>query len=144
MNHFRFLAIGTLLTFGLLCPAQQTTAGHPSAVNGQPAAQAPGSNVDQHLKALSEKLDLSLDQQAEIRPILQHMLDARQKLMQDSSLSNEAREQKHKALHEKAVKQARQFLNDDQKKKLDQLEQERDAQMHGNGTGTAPLPAPEK
>jgi hypothetical protein len=52
------------------------------------------------------------------------MLDARQKVMQDGRLSAEAREEKQKALHDKADKQVRKFLNDDQKKKLDQLEQE--------------------
>jgi hypothetical protein len=52
------------------------------------------------------------------------MFDARQRLAQDNSLSNEAREAKERTLHEKASKQARKFLNDDQKKKLDQLEQE--------------------
>ncbi len=69
---------------------------------------------------LSEELGLSVGQQAEIRPILQQMMDARQKVMQDESLSSEAREQKQKALHEKADKQARKFLNDERKKKLDQ------------------------
>lgn len=44
--------------------------------------------------------------------------------MQDSSLSDEAREEKQKGLHDKADKQVRRFLNEEQKKKLDQLEQE--------------------
>jgi hypothetical protein len=127
MNHFRLLAIGTMLTFALISPAQQTSP-KPGDTGkqhqGQPVEQNAASNADQHLKMLSEKLSLSVDQQAKIRPILQQMMDARQKLMQDSSLSTEAREEKEKTLHEKASKQARKYLNDDQKQKLDQLEQE--------------------
>jgi hypothetical protein len=52
------------------------------------------------------------------------MMDERQQLMQDNSLSNEAREEKQKTLHQNADKEARKFLNDDQKKKLDELEQQ--------------------
>ena len=44
--------------------------------------------------------------------------------MQDSSLSNEERQQKQKDLHDKADKRVRKFLNEEQKRKLDQLEQE--------------------
>jgi hypothetical protein len=142
MNHFRLLAIG-ILTSALFSPAQQTTAAPDNQQHGQPVAQNAPSAVDQHLKILSEKLDLSADQQAEIRPILQQMIDARQKLMEDNSLSKEAREDKQRTLHEKADKQARKFLNDDQKKKLDQLEQEGPPEMHGNVNGTtSPAPKP--
>jgi hypothetical protein len=90
----------------------------------QPAAQTGATDVDQHLSMLSQKLDLTADQQAKVRPILQQMLDARQKVMQDNSLSQETREQKEKALHENAVKQIDKFLNADQKKKLAELEQQ--------------------
>jgi protein CpxP len=126
MNHFRLFVIQTMLMFALISMAQQT-ASTPAAADkqerGQPVAQS-ADPVDQHLRLLSEKLGLSIDQQAKIRPILQQMFDTRQKLTQDNSLSNEAREEKERTLHEKASKQARKFLNDDQKKKLDQLEQE--------------------
>lgn len=120
MNHFRLLATGTILMFALICPAQQTPARPADPANPQHEQSA----VDGHLRALSERLDLSADQQAEIRPILQQMLAAREKLMQDSSLSNEARQERRKTLHDKADKQVRKFLNEEQQRKLDQLEQE--------------------
>ena len=120
MNHFRLLATGTMLMFALICPAQQT-----AATSADPGEQRhEQSAADAHLRALSEKLDLSADQQLKIRPILQQMLSAREKLMQDSSLSSEARQQKQKTLHDKADKQVRKFLSEEQKRKLDQLEQE--------------------
>lgn len=120
MTHFRLLATGTIVMFALICAAQQMPAG--SADPGK--QQQEQSAADAHLRALSERLDLSADQQVKIRPILQQMLSAREKLMQDSSLSNEERQQKQETLHDKADKQVRKFLNEEQKRKLDQLEQE--------------------
>jgi hypothetical protein len=134
MNHTRLLATGTTLMFALICPAQQTAAPDP----GKP--QHEQSAVDGHLRALSERLDLSAAQQAEIRPILQQMLAARQKVMQDGSLSNEARQEKQKTLHDNADRQVRKFLNDDQKKKLDQLEQEPHPEMHRDANGATSSP----
>ncbi len=126
MNHFRLLATGTMLMFALICPAQQTAGGPADPGKHEQSA------ADAHLKALSERLDLSADQQVKIKPILEQMLARREKIRQDGSLSNEARQEKQKALHEKADKQLRQFLNEEQKRKLDQLEQEPHPGMHGN------------
>jgi len=41
---------------------------------------------------------------------------------------------------EKADKRIREILNDDQKKKLDQLEQEPHPELHGNLNGATPPP----
>lgn len=120
MKHFRLLGTGMTLMFALICAAQQTSA-RPAQPDQQKHEQ---SAVEGHLRGLSDRLGLSADQQAEIRPILQQMLTAREKVMQDSSLSNEERQQKQKDLHDKADKRVRKFLNEEQKRKLDQLEQE--------------------
>lgn len=126
MNQFRILAIATTLMFALSSPAQQSASGAAGTDKqyGQPPAENTASAADQHLKMLTEKLTLSADQQSKIRPIIQRMLDARQKVMQDNSLSDDARQEELKAVHDKADKKARKFLNEDQKNKLDQLEQE--------------------
>jgi len=44
------------------------------------------------------------------------------------------------ACHEKADKKIREILNDDQKKKLDQLEQEPHPELHGSLNGATPPP----
>lgn len=127
MKRFRLLAISTMLIVVLTVFGQQTAKAAGTTNNdehSQPAAQSSAAKVDEHLKFLSEKLDLTADQQAKMRPILEQMFDDRQKVVQDTSLSSEAREEKEKALHEKADKQARKFLSDDQKKKLDELERQ--------------------
>jgi hypothetical protein len=47
--------------------------------------------VEVQLKVLIEKLDLTGDQQARIRPILQELHDATEKIVQDKSLAREER-----------------------------------------------------
>ena len=127
MNHFRLLVTGPLLMFALICPAQQTPGGPTDTGKQHEQSAAEG-----HLRILSERLDLSADQQAKIKPILEQMLAGREKIRQDGSLSNEARQEKQKNLQEKADKQVRKFLNEEQKRKLDQLEQEPHPGMHGS------------
>ena len=121
MNHIRLLAIGTTLMFALTTVAQQTT---------RPGGGVP--TVQGHLKVLTEKLALTSDQQTKIKPILQELHDATQKLEQDESMSREERMGKVRASREKADKKIREILNDEQKKKLDQLEQQPHPELHGN------------
>jgi Spy/CpxP family protein refolding chaperone len=138
MNRFRLFSIGTLLIVALAAPAQQTAAGPGSTDKDEHSAQSGVPSVEQHLKLLTEKLDLTVDQQASVKPILQEMQDGTQKLMQDQSLTREERLEKVKPLRMKADKQIREVLNDDQKKRLDQLEQEAHPELHGNLNGSTP------
>jgi hypothetical protein len=88
---------------------------------------------------LSEKLDLTADQQAKARPILQQMQDSSRKLEDDTTLTPEQREAAMHPIFMKADQQLREFLTDDQKKKLDDLE----SQMHGphdHPGGNSPAP----
>jgi Spy/CpxP family protein refolding chaperone len=130
MNRFRCLALGILLTLSMLASSQQTAAG-PDKGHGE---VGPATDLDQHMQMLTERLNLTADQQTEIKPILKRFLDDRQKYMQDQSLSKEERDAKISALHAKADKQARTILSDEQKKKLDELE----IQSHGAATGKEP------
>jgi Spy/CpxP family protein refolding chaperone len=131
MNRIRSLAIATMLIFALTTVAQQTTAGGP-ANGGVPT-------VEGQLKVLTQKLDLTGDQQAKIKPILQDLHDGTQKIVQDDSLSRDERLARVRPLRYEADKKIREVLNDDQKKKLDQYEQGPHSEMHGNLTG-APQP----
>jgi Spy/CpxP family protein refolding chaperone len=133
MNRIRLLAIGAMLMFAFATAAQQSTPGG-DAHGGSGGAPT----VEKHLKVLSEKLDLTVEQQTKTKPVLQEMQDATQKLIQDESMSREERLGKVRACREKADKKLREILNDDQKKKLDQLEQEPHPEMHENLNGTTP------
>jgi Spy/CpxP family protein refolding chaperone len=139
MNRIRFLVIGTMLTLAFTTVAQQAATQPDRPVPDRRAKDGHGQGthdgvptVEGHLKLLTEKLALTGDQQAKIKPILQELHDATQKLMQDESMSREERLDNVRACRYKADKQIREILNDDQKKKLDQLEQEPHSELHGN------------
>jgi Spy/CpxP family protein refolding chaperone len=112
MNRNRLLAIATALALALPAIAQE------SAI--PPAHHLP--TVDQHLKVLSEKLNLTADQQEKARPILKEMQDAMQKVMNDKSLTPEQMHEQMRPARAKADKEMREFLTDEQKKTLDELE----------------------
>jgi Spy/CpxP family protein refolding chaperone len=114
--------------FALTTVAQQTATSsdaHAARDGGVPT-------VEKHLKLLTEKLDLTGDQQAKIKPILQELHDTTQKLMRDERMSREERLDKVKPSREKADKKISEILNNDQQKKLDQLEQKPHSGLHGN------------
>ena len=140
---FCVLTIGTMLIVGLTAPAQQC-ATRPGVTDkdkhDQSVAQDDVPIVGQMLKVLTEKLDLTEDQQARITPILQKLRDTQRKLVADKSLSHEERLAKVRSQRYKADKQIRKILTDDQKKKLDQYSQGPHPEMHGNLSGATPPP----
>ncbi|HEY6765043.1 MAG TPA: hypothetical protein VI386_09740, partial [Candidatus Sulfotelmatobacter sp.] len=89
MNHFRLLAIGIIAMLALAVAAQNTATATKHG-DGMPTAE-------DHLRMLTERLDLTSDQQAKIKPILQEMQDATIKLKQDDSMSREERSEKMRA-----------------------------------------------
>lgn len=81
-------------------------------------------SADDLMKMLTERLSLSADQQAKIKPIVADMLKQMGALHQDESLSREEKMQKMRSLHDAARAKVRALLNDDQKKKFDEMQQE--------------------
>lgn len=132
MNRFRLVVTGTILMFALTTFAQQTT----TSSNAHDSMGG-GPTVEKQLTLLTEKLDLTADQQARTKNILQQLDETTQKIMQDESMSREERMDNVRASHHEADKELRAILNDDQKKKLDQFEQEPHPEFHGNPTTTA-------
>ena len=134
MNRIRLLAIGTMLVFALTTVAQQAT----TSADAKGASTATHTGVptaEVQLKFLAAKLDLTGDQQEKIKAILQELHDATVKLVQDESMTREERLSRVRDSHYAADKKIRAILNDDQKKKLDQLEQEPHPELHGAVSG---------
>jgi Spy/CpxP family protein refolding chaperone len=144
MNHFRLLVTEIMLMAALTASAQQI-ASRPvisdKDTQAQRRAQISVPTVEQHVKLLAERLTLTSDQQARIKPILQDLHDATQKFVQDESMSQEERLANVRASRNNADKKIREILNDEQKKKLDQLEQEPHPELHGNVNGGTSQPA---
>ncbi len=136
MNRFRLLAIGTMLLFALGTTAQQATTN--ASTKGPSAGEHAGVPTPEgQLTFLAAKLDLTTDQQQKIKPILQELHDATVKLVQAGNMSSEERQSKVGDLRCAADKKIRVILNDDQKKKLDQVEQEPHPELHGDVKGSS-------
>lgn len=131
MNRLRLLAAGTVLMFALSTVAQQAA----TSPDVHAVAVAP---VEQHLKVLSEKLALTAEQQDKARPILQEMHDGSQKLANDQGLTPDQRQASMSELFMKADKEMRVFLTDDQKKKLDEMEEQMPHGPQESPNGNAP------
>lgn len=135
---FRLPAIATMVLLAAITafPRQSANAGADQE-HTQAGAQNSVPSVEQHLKVLSEKLDLSTEQEDKIKPALQQLHETATTLMQDKSLSREERFQQLHAAREKADANIRQFLNDEQKSKLTALEHEPHSGLHGNGSSAS-------
>jgi Spy/CpxP family protein refolding chaperone len=95
-------------------------------------------NVADQVKDLTEKLTLTEDQQAKVKTILEDTRDQMQKLRSDESMSQEDKMAKGRALREASSGKIREVLTDDQKKKFDQMEQERRDRMRQRQGGGEP------
>ncbi len=136
MNRIRLLAIGSMLLIASAMLAQQ------NAQTGGPAkgaAQGGGlPDVGDQLKVLTQKLDLSVDQQPKVKTILQELHDASLRLMQNENISQDELLSKVRPLRMNADKKIREILTSDQKKKLDLYLQGPHSEMHGNLHGATP------
>jgi hypothetical protein len=122
-----------MLMFALTTVAQQATTsadGPTKGTSGGEHAGVPTAKVQ--LKFLAATLDLTGDQQEKIKPILQELHDRTVQLVQDENMSREERLGKVRDSRYTADKKLRATLSDDQKKKLDQVEQEPHPELHGN------------
>ncbi len=113
----RLAAVAVLLTFGLALMAQSEQApGPPQGRRGQ-MMQTPEERLDR----LSKDLNLTDDQKAKIKPILEKEADQRKALMEDQSTSREDRRAKFMELQQKTHEDIKAVLTPDQQKKLDEM-----------------------
>jgi protein CpxP len=137
------IALTGLLTFGIAGTAlAQDNSGQ------EPAAPPPGQNQgmqgprrmdpDRQLQHMTKELNLSADQQAQIKPILTDTDQKMQALWQDQSLSQQDRRAKMRAIHEDSRAKIEAVLNDEQKPKFEAMQQH---MRRGQG-GPPPQDAP--
>ena len=117
---------------------EQTPPAPPQA--GQPDQQsAPGMGghmghrhmptVDDQLKHMTKKLNLSDDQQAKLKPILEDQRKQMEGIRNDSSLSREDRFGKMREIRQSSDTQIKSVLNDDQQKNFDKMREEQANRM---------------
>lgn len=91
-------------------------------------------NVDEHMDMLAKRLNLTEDQKAKIRPILEQHLKNADAIRKDQSLSPEQKHAKMKASMDAAHAEIDPILNDEQKKELEQMMQSEGKGMHDHQT----------
>jgi len=86
-------------------------------------------NADDQLKHLTGKLNLSDDQQAKLKPILEDQHKQMQQIWSDNSLSRQDRFNRMRELRESTDTQIKSVLNEDQQKKFDEMREEQRSHM---------------
>jgi hypothetical protein len=98
-------------------PPQSTPQGQP----GQTPAQPVRPTIDDQVQMLTQDLGLNPEQQTKMRSILQEQHQQAMTIVEDGTLSREEKVQKIRALREATIDKTRAMLNDEQKKKLEEM-----------------------
>jgi periplasmic protein CpxP/Spy len=138
-NTLCTLALAGLLTLaGGAAIAQDNAAAAPQQGQGYGHH---GMNPEAQLQHLTKHLDLTAEQQAQIKPILENRDAQMKQLWQDQALSQQDRHAKMQAIHQDTNSKIEAVLNDTQKQKFAEM-QTRMQQEHARGGG-APAPQPQ-
>lgn len=86
-------------------------------------------SVDDQVKELTKELNLTDDQKAKVKSILEDQQKQMSSLREDSSLSPEDRRSKFQEIRQSSSQNVRATLNKDQQKKFDDLESKRKSRM---------------
>ena len=128
-------------------PASDQQSGQPS---GQPSEQPMGRHmggrgmmpsVDDQIKHLTKKLNLSADQQTKLKPILEDQRKQMDAIHNDSSLSREDRFSKMQTIRQSSDTEIKGVLNEDQQKSFDKMREEQHDRMgkwRKGGAGAPP------
>ena len=95
--------------------------------SGDAAAPADGRQmptVDEQLQKLTKALTLTDDQQTKIKPVLESQRTQMEAIRNDTSGNRRESFAKMRDVHEKTVTQVKAVLNDDQKKKYDEIQEQ--------------------
>ena len=88
-------------------------------------------NVDDHVKELTTKLNLTADQQTKVKAILEENHQQMQATMKDESLSKEDKHAKMMSMHDSVHAKVRDILTDEQKPKFDAMVKDMENNMNG-------------
>ena len=120
---FLLVFAATLIMVGQTSHALQTAAG--AQEHGAMGGSMMGPMTPENrLKMLTEKLNLTEDQQAKLKPILEDQSKQMKALHEDASLAPADKQAKIKELHESSVEKINAVLTSDQQAKWKQMRQE--------------------
>jgi len=140
-TKFATLALSGLLALGVTSAAFAQDTPPPPSDQGQ-AGPPPGGrggmrmDPDHQLARLTSVLNLTTDQQGQIKPLLVDRQQKMQALMQNQSLSQDDRRAQARTISQGTNNSIKALLTDDQKQKFDTMQEN----MRRNGPGGPPPP----
>jgi len=134
-NKLCTLALASLLSVagGAAFAQDNATASPPP--QGQGYGHRGMMNPDEQLKHLTKQLDLTADQQTQIKPLLENQQQQAMQLRQDQSLSQQDRHAKMMAIHTDTRSKIEAVLNDTQKQKYEAMQARMQEHMHDRMQG---------
>jgi protein CpxP len=138
-KHYCYWILSLALAIPLLAGSAPAAQNQGSGGSGQMGGRRQGPmSPDMRLKAMTKNLNLTADQQAKIKPILEDERKKMQDLRNDSSVDRLSMRAKMMQIHQDSSDQIRGLLDDKQKDKFNKQEQERRQRMQdrrGGGMG---------
>lgn len=143
MNKFSYLLIAVLAVVSMSCDKlqrnnQQQEMAAPQGGMGGPGNFDPAAFVDRQMEELKEGLQLSDEQEKQVREIItagfETMSKAREE-MQDGGGDFEAMREKMQAMREEQTAKIKAVLSEEQFAKYEQIQAERRERMRQNGFG---------
>lgn len=145
-RKFCTIALTGLLTIGMAAGA--AFAQDESAAPPPPPQQQQGMHrhhrmsPDRQLKRMTRQLNLSADQQSQIKPVLESRQQRMQALWQDQSLSRQDRRQKMTAIQQDTSSKIEAVLSDSQKQQYEAMQQKMRQHRMQHGQGGVQMPPP--
>src|SRR5579863_8438362 len=145
-TKFATLTLSGLLALGVTGAAfaQDTPPPPPSQDQAGPPPGGRGMRMDpdQQLAHLTSALNLTTDQQTQIKPLLVERQQKMQALMQNQSLSQEDRRAQARTISQGTNNSIKAVLTDEQKQKFEAMQQNMRRNGPGGGPGGPPPPPP--
>jgi Spy/CpxP family protein refolding chaperone len=137
-NPLLTITLSGMLALGACVPALAQDTGAPAPEQGRHGGPRQ-MNPDRQLERLTHNLNLTADQQAQIKPLLVARSEKMQALSQNQSLGEDDRRAQMRTIHEEADTKINAVLNDDQKQKYAAMQQ----RMRRGPGGPLPESAPQ-
>ena len=126
--RWSMLTLLVILTTSLLLAGQNSAPQTPQ--QGHDAMGATASSPDAHLQMLTEKLNLTDEQSAKLKPIFQDQAEQLKAVRNDTSLSPEQKAAKKKTIHESFHEQINAVLTPEQQAKFKEMRHEGTEKHH--------------
>ena len=130
------------------CPGSHTGSAGRSATASRNAVIMMAQNPDKQIAHMTAKLNLTADQQAQIKPILQDRNTQMMALHSDTTLAGPDKMAKMKSINQDTHAKIEAVLTDEQKKQWAEMQAQQREKMqqhmqeHGGGMGMDPPPPP--